>query len=335
MHYIPPTLTEIVPPSQQESTQAAPDPAIPLYVLTVAVGLLLGADTILTWIDSPVWNSFRSFYGFRLALLAAVLGGARILYQTLEGLLDGRVGADLALTIACLAAIVVGEPSVAALVVFIALCGESLEGYIGSRASGAIRSLFALRPKTARVVREGQEFDLPLDQVRIGDVCVVRPGERIPCDGSVITGNSAADQSALTGESLPVEKRSGDPVYAGTLNQLGALTIAVEKLGRDTTFGQIVELVATATSRKTDLERTADRLARYFLPAVLIIAGGTLVGWRVVAGNWRAGWLPALSVLVVACPCPLILATPSAVLACLAWLARHGVMIKGSAALEL
>ncbi|MDB5387064.1 MAG: copper/silver-translocating P-type ATPase, partial [Planctomycetaceae bacterium] len=288
----------------------------------------------LSWIDAPTWTVYRSLFGFRLALLAAVLGGARILYQTLEGLLDGRVGADLALTLACLAAIVLGEPSVAALVVFIALCGESLEGYIGSRATNAILSLFALRPKTARVVRDGQEFDVPIAQALVGDIVLVRPGERIPCDGSVLTGISAVDQSALTGESLPVDKRIGDAVFAGTLNQFGALTMAVEKVGRETTFGQIVELVSAAANRKTELERTADRLARYFLPAVLIVAGVTLLGWRFTAGNWRSGWLPALSVLVVACPCPLILATPSAVLACLAWLARNGVIIKGSAALE-
>ncbi len=312
----------------------APNPAIPLYVLTVVVGLLLGADTLLSWINAPSLNAYRVPFGFRLALLAAVLGGARILYQTLEGLFDGRIGADLALTLACLAAIIMGEPAVAALVVFIALCGESLEGYIGSRATRAITRLFALRPTTARVLRDGQESDVPLDQVIVGDVLVVRPGERIPCDGSVLTGVSAVDQSALTGESLPVDKRTGDAVYAGTLNQFGALTFAVEKVGRETTFGQIVDLVVAATGRKTDLERTADRLARYFLPAVLFVALVTLLGWRFTAGNWRAGWLPALAVLVVACPCPLILATPSAVLAALAWLARSGVVIKGSAALE-
>ncbi len=333
MHYIPPAMTTVVAPSDDARLPAA-NPAIPLYVLTAVVGLLLGADTLLTWMNAPSLNAYRVLFGFRLALLAAVLGGARILYQTLEGLFEGRIGADLALTLACLAAIVMGEPAVAALVVFIALCGESLEGYIGSRATRAISRLFALRPTTAHVLRDGQELDLPLEQVLVGDVLVVRPGERVPCDGSVVTGLSAIDQSALTGESLPVDKRTGDAVYAGTLNQFGALTIAVEKVGRETTFGQIVEMVVAATSRKTDLERTADRLARYFLPAVLCVALVTLVGWRFSAGNWRAGWMPALAVLVVACPCPLILATPSAVLAALAWLARSGVVIKGSAALE-
>ncbi len=333
MHYIPPAFTTVVAPAEDPKLPLA-NPAIPLYVLTAVVALLLGTDTVLSWINAPALNSYRVLFGFRLALLAAVIGGARILYQTLEGLFEGRLGADLALTLACLAAIVMGEPAVAALVVFIALCGESLEGYIGSRATHAISRLFALRPTTAHVLREDRELDLPLAQVVVGDVLVVRPGERVPCDGLVLTGVSSVDQSALTGESLPVDKRTGEAVYAGTLNQYGALTFAVEKVGRETTFGQIVDMVVAATNRKTNLERTADRLARYFLPAVLLIALVTLLGWRFAAGNWRAGWLPALSVLVVACPCPLILATPSAVLAALAWLARSGVVIKGSAALE-
>lgn len=333
MHYIPPTLTTVVAPAE-DARVPPPDPAIPLYVLTAAVGLLLGIDTLLTTLDLPAWNVYRSPFGFRLALLAALLGGARIFYQSIDSLSQWRIGADLALTLACFAAIVMGEPAVAALVVFIALCGESLEGYIGSRATQAITSLFALRPTTARVLRNDQELDLPLSKVIVGDVVVVRPGERIPCDGTVVTGVSAVDQSALTGESLPVDKRQGEAVYAGTLNQYGALTFTVEKIDRETMFGQIVDTVVAATNRKTDLERTADRLARYFLPAVLIVALGTLLGWRIAAGNWRAGWLPALAVLVVACPCPLILATPSAVLAALAWLARSGVIIKGSAALE-
>lgn len=333
MHYIPPTLTEVVAPSEQSESSPQFSP-IPLYMLTALVGVLLGMDQVLAWINSPDWNVYRTLFGIKLPLLTAVAGGSRILYQTLEGLFEGRIGADLALTIACLAAIVLGEPAVAALVVFIALCGESLEGYIGSRASNSLMSLFKLRPKLARVVREGQELDLELNLVRVGDVMVVRPGERIPCDGVIITGQSSVDQSALTGESLPIEKSPGDPVFTGTLNQFGAITCTVEKVGSQTTFAQIVELISQATSRKTDLERTADRLARYFLPAILLTALTTLIGWRFSAGTWRAGYLPALSVLVVACPCPLILATPSAVLAALAWLARHGVIIKGSAVLE-
>lgn len=338
MHYVPESARAFL---QGGGNQSDDDEAIsfhyasaPLYLLTAIVGALLAADFVIEISDNPAWEPYLTVWGFRLALLAAVAGGARILYQTLEGLFEGRVGADLALTIACLAAILLGEFGVAALVVFIALCGESIEGYTNSKARQAMLSIFNLRPKTAHVLRDGQELDIDLEQVAIGETVVVRPGERIPVDGRVVAGTSAVDQSSLTGESLPIDKTPGDEVFTGTLNQFGSLSVEVEKTGDETTFGQVVQMVAEATERKTPIERTADRLARYFLPVVLFAALLTLIGWRITAGEWRAGYLPALGVLVVACPCPLILATPSAVMAALAWLARNGVVTKGSIALE-
>ncbi len=306
----------------------------PLYALTLTVGALLIADSLLAAVGTAEWTAWRSLFGFRLALVAAVLGGARILYQTLDGLFQGRVGADLALSIACLAAILLGEHSVAGLVVFIALIGESIEGYTFDRAAQAIRRAYDLCPRVAHVVREGREVDLPLSELRISDVVVVRPGERLPADGVIRDGTTSIDQSPLTGESLPVDRVPGDQVFAGTLNQFGGVTIEVRGLGKATAVGQIAELVHQANQNKAPLEREADRLARYFLPVVLGAAALTLVGWRLRTGTWSAGWLPALSVLVVACPCPLILATPSAVLAAMSWLARMGVVIKGSAVLE-
>lgn len=340
MHYIPESSRALLEGEAVGSDSAGPDrpgfhaASAPLYVLTAAVGLLLLADFFATTIGDPAWMSYRSLFGFRLALLAAVLGGARILYHTLEGLISGRIGADLALTIACLAAILLGEHAVAALVVFIALCGESIEGYTVDRATSAIRRIFNLCPRQTHVVRDGKEIDIPVVDVAIGEQIVVRPGERIPVDGMVVSGTSAIDQSALTGENVPVDKTAGDRIFAGTQNQFGALVVTVEKVGDETTFGQIVQMVSTATARKAPLERTADRLARYFLPIVLLAAAATLVGWRIKSGTWSAGWMPALGVLVVACPCPLVLATPSAVLAAMTWLARSGIVIKGSIALE-
>ena len=309
----------------------------PVYLLTTIVGLLFGADLLIGLLSSAGvtgWNSWQSIAGFRLALLAAVLGGARILYQTLENLFDGRIGADLALTIACLAAIVLGEHTTAALVVFIALCGESIEGYTVDRAQRAIRSVFNLCPPTARILIDDREEEVAAADVEPGQIVVVRPGERIPVDGTVSTGSSSIDESALTGESLPVEKSGGDSVYAGTLNQFGALEITTTSVGSDTTLARVMQLVAEATERKAPLERAADRYARMFLPVVLGVALCTLIGWRITTGEWSSGFLPALSVLVVACPCPLILATPSAVMAAMAWLARSGVVVKGSIALE-
>lgn len=357
MHYAPESSREFLPESAGSSSDdlslSFHYRSAPIYLLTAVVGLLLLLDLAigLAWDSSEgvtnsairnvssadLWTKLlttRMLFGFRLALLAAVLGGARILYQTLDGLLSGKIGADLALTIACLAAIVLGEHTTAALVVFIALCGESIEGYTVDRAQRAIRRIFQLCPQTARVLVGDDEQEVPVEQVIEGDTLVVRPGERMPVDGVVAAGQSAVDQSALTGESLPVDKTVGDAVFAGTLNQFGALRFTATKVGQQTTISQIVEMVAAATQRKAPLERTADRLARWFLPIVLTVAVLTLIGWRIATGSWSAGYLPALSVLVVACPCPLILATPSAVMAAMAWLARRGVVVKGSLALE-
>ncbi len=353
MHYAPESPREFLPEAgancagREESFHYR---SAPIYLLTAVVGILLVVDVALGIVwgmpgSSPTiasnadwWSKLlatQTLFGFRLALLAAVLGGARILYQTLDGLLSGRVGADLALTIACLAAIVLGEHTTAALVVFIAVCGESIEGYTVDRAQRAIRRIFQLCPRTARVLVGDDEQEVPLEQVIVGDTVIVRPGERIPVDGVVAAGQSAVDQSALTGESVPADKAIGDNVFAGTLNQFGALQITATQVGEQTTLAQIVELVGQATLRKASLERTADRLARWFLPVVLAVAFLTLIGWRIALGAWsKECFLPALSVLVVACPCPLILATPSAVMAAMAWLARAGVVVKGSVALE-
>jgi Cu+-exporting ATPase len=186
----------------------------------------------------------------------------------------------------------------------------------------------------AHLTREGRERDVPIAEVRVGDFVVVRPGERIPADGKVVSGASAVDQSAFTGESLPIDKSAGDKVFAGTLNQFGSLTVVAEQIGVNTALARVADLVGSATSRKADLERIVDKLARWFLPAVLLAAFLTLVGWRIGTGSWQRGVIPALSVLVVACPCPLVLATPAAVMAALAWLARRGVVVRGSQSLE-
>jgi len=338
MHYVPESARELLPDDLGDAgadrERSFHYQSAPIYALTALVGLLLAADLLLSLIGDPAWLAYRTPLGYRLALLAAVAGGARILYQTLDGLFDGRVGADLALTIAALAAIILGEHVTAALVVFVALCGESIEGFTVDRAQQAIRRIFNLYPPVAHVFRAGQERDVPVDEVEVGDVALIRPGERIPVDGKVTEGSSAVDQSALTGESVPVEKGVGDEVFTGTLNRFGSLTVTAEKVGSETTLAQVIQLVAEASERKAPLERTADRLARLFLPFVLAAAGLTLIAWRFYAGEWSDGFQPMLGVLVVACPCPLVLATPTAVMAAMAWLARTGVVVKGSQALE-
>ncbi len=343
------------------------DHRLTLYALTGLLVLLLGADLLL---GSSVWpslaetlagwglpvtewrNTFELPGGFvaDLALVAAVLGGARVLYRSLDDLFAGKVGADLALALACVAAILLREYRVAAEVVVIGQIGEVLEAITFARFQQALRGLVALRPRRCWRLRAGQEERVLTGDLQPGDQVVVKPGGRIPADGVVVAGRSAVDVSAFTGESLPVDKGPGDEVLAGSLNQFGALTFEVRRVAEHTVVGQVLELTARALKNKAPLERTADRLARVFLPVVLGLAATTFVVALLIhllAGSrpagaprpdlvlaLRAASLPALSVLVVACPCGLILATPAAVLAVLGRLAGTGVLVKGGPALE-
>jgi Cu+-exporting ATPase len=327
-----------------------------LYLLTALLGVLLAADfwpAFARWVSGwgpklPTYSN--EFYGYRLALLAAVLGGARALYGSLDALFAGRVGADLAIALACVAAILLKEPLVAAEIVFIGMVGECLESFTFERTQRALRALVNIFPHRTWRLRDGQEERVLVSDLQVGDKVVVKPGGRIPVDGVVLDGRSALDVSALTGESLPVDKGPGDEVLAGSLNQFGALTIEAKRVAEQTVAGRVIELTAKALKDKAPLERNADRLARYFLPAVLGLAALTFVGALVVHGaNWfrpadsprltfgeaaRLSAYPALSVLVVACPCALILATPAAVIAALGRLAGTGILIKGGSALE-
>jgi len=310
-----------------------------LVASTVVVGLLLGLDLIFGFAGL---DGYRRPFGVSLALIAAVIGGGRVIYLALAALLEGRIGADIALAVACIAAGLMGEYFVAAEVVFIALVGECLEAFTFERARRSIQGLLEYRPRTARVIRDGEEVEIAAEALRVGDRIIVRPGERIAADGVVVDGRSAVDQAILTGEGLPVDKGAGDPVFTGTVNQFGRLEIQAEKVGTETTLGQVIRLLDGAQRNQSPLERTADRYARMFLPAVLTASlvvflgtnAGRLLGW------YRSGLLPTidlmptLAVLVVACPCALVLATPAAVLAATARLARRGGLVKGGAALE-
>ncbi|RUL86189.1 cation-translocating P-type ATPase family protein [Tautonia sociabilis] len=311
-----------------------------LIVTTWAVGLLLAGHLLL-----PLWSSdWGRPFGVPLGLLAAIIGGGRIVFHALEALFAGKVGADIALAIATVAAALAGEYFVAAEVVFIALVGECLEAYAFGRAQRAIKNLLDLRPASATILRDGAEIEIRAEQIAVGDVLVVRPGERIAADGAVVAGRTAVDQSALTGEGMPVDKGPGEPVYTGTINQFGRIEVRAEKVGAETTLGQVIRLLSAAQARKSPLERTADRFARAFLPAVLVSATVVFLGtnagavWSLARSGTLGGRsvdvMPTLAVLVVACPCALILATPAAVLASLARLARSGVLVKGGAAIE-
>ena len=221
----------------------------------------------------------------------------------------------------------------AAVIVTLILLGRYLEAKARARTADAIRKLAGLQPATARVVREGQEIEIPAEMVVPGDVLSVRPGERIPVDGLVVDGASAVDESMLTGESTPVDKFPGSPVYAATVNHSGAFRFEARKVGRDTVLARIIAMVERAQGSKAPIARLADVVAAYFTPAVIVIALVTLGVWLAVDTPQRA-LLHFVSVLIIACPCALGLATPTAIMVATGRGAQLGILFKGGETLE-
>ena len=225
----------------------------------------------------------------------------------------------------------------AAAIVALVLLGQVLELKARSRTSSAIRALLDLSPKMARLMRDdGSEYDVPLEQVTVGDKLRVRPGEKIPTDGVVVDGLSSVDESMITGESLPVEKRSGDKVIGATVNGTGWLLVRAERIGSETVLAQIVQMVGSAQRSRAPIQRLADQVAAWFVPAVLAIAMVTFVAWLVIGPEPRLAnaVVNAVAVLIIACPCALGLATPMAIMVGTGRGARAGILIKNAEALE-
>jgi Cu+-exporting ATPase len=231
-----------------------------------------------------------------------------------------------------------GEPHLyfeaSAAVITLVLLGKWLEQRAKRQTTDAIRALNALRPSTARVRRDGVEQDIAVEQLRLGDLVLVRPGERIAVDGEVVQGQSHVDESLLTGESLPVAKGVGERVTGGAINAEGALEVRTLALGAESTLARIVRMVESAQAAKAPIQRLVDRVSAVFVPVVLVIALATLLGWVLVSGDWEQALVNAVSVLVIACPCALGLATPTAIMAGTGVAARHGILIKDAEALE-
>lgn len=221
----------------------------------------------------------------------------------------------------------------AAIITLIVL-GKVLEARAKGQTSEAIKKLMGLRAKTARVVRGGVEKDIPIEEVVVSDTIVVRPGEKIPVDGQVIDGRSAVDESMITGESLPVDKKVGDEVIGATINKQGLLTVEATKVGKDTTLAQIIKLVEQAQGSKAPIQRTVDRVAAYFVPFVIGVALLTFIIWMATTGDLTLALARMIAVLVIACPCAMGLATPTSIMVGVGKGAEYGILFKNSAALE-
>ena len=222
-----------------------------------------------------------------------------------------------------------------AAVITLVILGKWLEGRAKRQTTEAIRALNALRPATARVRRGGVEIEVAIEKVARGDQVLVRPGERIAVDGEVTEGRSHVDESLITGESLPVAKTIGDKVTGGSINAEGALTVNTLAVGTETTLARIIRMVESAQAAKAPIQRVVDRVSAVFVPVVLAIALVTLAGWVMATGDWEQAVINAVAVLVIACPCALGLATPTAIMAGTGVAARHGILIKDAEALEV
>jgi Cu+-exporting ATPase len=220
------------------------------------------------------------------------------------------------------------------IIISLVTAGNALEARARRDTAAALRGLVSLQPKTARVARDGREIDVPLESLVAGDIVIVRPGERVPVDGVVESGASAVDESMLTGESMPIAKMPGAKMIGGTMNGSGALRVRATALGSDSVLAQIVRLVRDAQGSRAPIQRLADRVSAVFVPTVVVIAIGTFLTWWLIGGNTGRGLAAAVAVLIIACPCAMGLAVPTAVLVSTGRGAEMGILIKGGEALQ-
>lgn len=261
-----------------------------------------------------------------MVIVALVLGAYPICLRAIKALFSKRLDADVLVAIAIVAASSVREFVAAGEVAFIMLLGAQLEEYTIRRARRSLGSLLSLVPPNARVRRDGKEVDVAASDLQVGDVVVVRAGERVPVDGVVQSGMASVNQAPVTGESMPVDKSEGDEVFVGTLAETGALIVEARRVGEDTTLARIAQLVEQAQQREAPIQRTLDKLAGWLVPVMLTLS--------VLVFVFTHDTARAITVLIVACPCALILATPTAMMAAIARAARAGVLIKGGQYLE-
>ena len=312
--------------------------AVPLFVLSMSRDFgLLGAWAHASWVNYLFWAMAtpvqfwvgRDFYlsGYRsvrsgssnMDVLVSLGSSAAYFYSipVTLGLLGGHVYFETSASIITLIA-----------------TGGLLETVAKGRTSAAIKALIGLQAKTARVVRDGAEQDIPVEQVRAGDVVIVRPGEKIPVDGEVVEGYSAIDESMITGESLPVEKGPGVAVIGATINKQGMIKFRATKVGRETALAQIIRLVEQAQGSKAPIQRLADRVSAIFVPAVISIAVLTFAIWLIGTGEFTPALVRMIAVLVIACPCAMGLATPTAIMVGMGKGAETGILFKNSESLE-
>lgn len=296
--------------------------------LVFASGVLLGAGLLLPLVAT-------SLPAYPFLILSAIAGGIPVARHAWISARSGSLDINVLMVVAVIGALFLREWTEAASVVFLFALAQLLETRAMERARGAIRALMELAPAEAIVRRNGNDVRIPVDDVAVGDVVVVRPGDKIPLDGRVASGESHVNQAPVTGESLPVYKGPGDEVFAGTINGRSALEVEVTRLRGDSTIARIIHLVERAQSQRAPSQAFVDRFARVYTPIVLALA--VLIAVLpplVLDGEWSTWFYRALVLLVISCPCALVISTPVSIVSALAAAARKGVLIKGGARLE-
>lgn len=300
----------------------------------MSMALLAGFLLAVAWVGERFlhWPAGLALTFYCLSYLA---GGADLARHTVPTVLRGQFDVEFLMLVAAAGAAILGDWAEGAFLLFLFAFGHALEHYATEKARNAIEALGKLAPKVARVRRDGNEVEIPVEELRVGDIALVRPGDRVAIDGKIAEGRSAVDQSPITGESVPVEKKVGEDVFAGSINGEGSLVVEVTKLAKDSTMSRVIQMVEEAQTQKSPTQTFTDRFERVFVPSVLVVIVLTaiappLAGWL----SWAEAIRRALSTLVAASPCALALATPSAVLAGIAQAARNGVLIKGGVHLE-
>ena len=298
------------------------------FWLTIGAGVALMAGLAATSVNWPLASALCFVAG-------ALVGGIYPARRAVTALRTRTVDINVLMVIAVAGALALGEWFEASSVVFLFALAQWLEARTLERARQAIRALVDLTPREALVKREGAEQRVPIEAIAVGDVVIVRPGDKVPLDGTVVAGHSDVNEAPMTGESLPVDKGPGAAVYAGTINGRGSLELAVTHIGPDTRLARIIHLVEAAQSRRAPVQSFVDRFARIYTPAVIALAVMVALVPPLLGGADAATWLyRALVLLVIACPCALVISTPVSFVSALSAAARNGVLIKGGAHLE-
>jgi Cu+-exporting ATPase len=316
------------------------------HLIDVAIGAVISVPVVILSLFAPTAFQREDVALMLLTLPVWAYVGRSFHIGAIKGLRHGSVNMDTLVSIGTSAAFLYSAWVVfsgssaamyfdtAAVIVTLILLGRYMEALVRSQAGAAIKRLAGLSAKSALVLVDGTEIELPLSQVHVGDLVRVRPGGKIPVDGIVVDGQAAVDESMISGESLPVDRGQGDEVVGATIALNGALTVRATAVGRDSALARIIRLVDRAQSEKAPVQRLADQISQYFVPVVMLISATTFIAWLATGHSFADAMIPAVAVLIIACPCALGLATPTAIMVASGRGAEHGILLRGGEALE-